>query len=725
MKVTRTPLSLTVCTFLFCQLGTGCSAPSGPSAPAARHVPPSVAQILPLEYLESNSSGSRPSWLDHVPADKDGMHFQVGMSEFRTSQAEADEAAMQAALVKIGAYVGVRVSQVEEVVRRVSGQESGILDGTIDTTGRTNTVVNVLIARAKASQFYRQKFRAMRGSTFQGDAYSSAVLVTIPLDEIRTAKDWVENEKLAAEEEKLRAMAEHAARLEAIARTLTAAEVMRTLALLQEEWRRLDGVASDFEARGGSYQGQVAALRAAQRALLGKVNEVAAALHVDTGRLAFRMLPQTDGQTLSVWVWMKDAGRYRPVERLPLLLRLASGAVLGRTMTSKDGQADFTMAASWSAGEVRVSIDSEAPVLHGFTEEFLATLSRVEGRLTITPLPADLEGAVRGMLGHLFTGPALAPPKVGKVILGPITYGDSGQGSEFAYLLKKELSRYLTMVPGLEVVTPRPRNVAEVARILQGQTNRGPATGGGLVAEAPVTRGISIIGASSTQAVIDGADAALETVYSVRGGEVLVDLSLRQAASDVLLRSVSAALRREQLPSGIELIPRRDALMVPGQASTPAAGAIRLEVASHLGDGQTYAEGDTISYFVNLDHDAYLLLVYEDAAGHLIRILPNPFSGDGFHRAGSTLQIPTSRDPFEFTIAPPFGRERVWAFAASVPFPKLPGVELDNGLALLDGRVADLLRRIRTVADRPGVAYGEAQTMITTVSGKDDSSVRH
>lgn len=699
-----------------CLLAAACAPPADRSRLAGPSVPPPVERRAPVEYQPAESSGSRPGWLDQVPADRDGLHFQVGMGEYRTTQVEADEAAMQAALVKIGSYVGVQVSQVEEVVRRVSGKESGVLDGTIDTTGKTQLAVNVLIAKAKASQFYRQKFRAMQGKVFQGEAFSSAVLVAVPLEEIRRAREWVEAEKARAEEEKQKILAESARRLEAVDRALAGGEVLRAIDLLQQEWQRLEGVAADFGRRGGAFAGQLAGLAEAQRALPGKTNEVVSALHIDTGRLSPCLLQQTDAQTISVWAWVRYAGGYRPAERLPLVLRQGSGAVLARAVTGKEGQADFSVASNWPSGEIRIVVDTASPALNGFMEQFLFSLSRVEGCLTLTPLPADLEGAVRGAVARLFAGPALAPPRVGKVILGPITYGDSGQGSEFAYLLKKELSRHLTGIPGLEVLSPRTRNAAEVTRALQERKAAAKVEeGAAQVAIAPATRGISLIGASATQAVIDGADAALETVYAVRGGDVVMDLSLRQAASDVLLRSASVGVRREKLPAGVELIPRLED--GPGQAPAAAGGAIRLEVASHLGDGQTYAEGDTISYFVNLDRDAYLLLVYEDAERHLIRILPNRHSGDGFYRADSTLQIPGARDPFEFTITAPFGRERVWAFAASSPFPSLAGTELDNGLVLLEGSLNQVLERVRAVARRPGVAYGEAQTMITTVSG--------
>jgi hypothetical protein len=341
-------------------------------------------------------------------------------------------------------------------------------------------------------------------------------------------------------------------------------------------------------------------------------------------------------------------------------------------------------------------------------EPLLRSLARVESRVSVIAAETDLDGAVRMAVADLFRGPSSGPLPAQRVVVGPVTYGETGLGSEFAPLLKRYLSEYLIRVRGLEVVVPRQREVAAVARAAQ-------------------TRGITArktpsLGSAATQASIDQADAGLEITYSFFGEEeVRVSLALKEAGTDILLGAASASIDRRTLPPGISLAP---ALTAPHPLPRPAANAgIRLELTSHLGDGQTYTEGESISYFVNLDRDAYLLLIYEDAGGNLIRILPNKYSGKGFYRKGSTVEIPGENDGFEFTITPPFGVERVWAFAASVPFPHLPGTELENGLLLLREDMNTLLRRVRTAAG--GNGYGEALTTVTTIPRKRSVALSH
>ncbi len=38
---------------------------------------------------------------------------------------------------------------------------------------------------------------------------------------------------------------------------------------------------------------------------------------------------------------------------------------------------------------------------------------------------------------------------------------------------------------------------------------------------------------------------------------------------------------------------------------------ININITTHLGDHQTFMEGDVISFFLSLDKDAYLLVIYE------------------------------------------------------------------------------------------------------------------
>ena len=140
---------------------------------------------------------------------------------------------------------------------------------------------------------------------------------------------------------------------------------------------------------------------------------------------------------------------------------------------------------------------------------------------------------------------------------------------------------------------------------------------------------------------------------------------------------------------------------------------ITLEITTHLGDNQNFVSGDTISFFVSMDRDAYLLIIYQNAKKELIQILPNTYNKKSFYKKGNFFQIPDEKKPFNFKISAPFGREKIMAFASSRSFPNLKGVTTKSGLKLLQGNLESVLKKLRKNDRRRG-AYGEASLKLST-----------
>jgi len=137
-----------------------------------------------------------------------------------------------------------------------------------------------------------------------------------------------------------------------------------------------------------------------------------------------------------------------------------------------------------------------------------------------------------------------------------------------------------------------------------------------------------------------------------------------------------------------------------------------VDITTHLGDGQRFREGDEISLLLSLDRDAYVLLIYRDAAGRLSRLLPLPGKTDQHMAAGAFLPFPDKQAGLRLTVTPPFGREAAWLFAAGIPFPL---AEIDT-LSATVGNFDALLQRIRRHGN--GIAYGEARTLIDTEAAR-------
>jgi len=150
------------------------------------------------------------------------------------------------------------------------------------------------------------------------------------------------------------------------------------------------------------------------------------------------------------------------------------------------------------------------------------------------------------------------------------------------------------------------------------------------------------------------------------------------------------------------------------ETKQPRNEPIQFEITTHLGDNQTFKQGDVISFMVSLDKDAYLSLIYQDASGNLIQILPNELASNNFYEAGLFLAVPNREQAFRLTVSPPFGRETLWGFASSAPLPTLTGESLHNGFVIIGKDMAEVLKTLRP--KQTGIQYGEAKTTLTTIA---------
>jgi len=330
-------------------------------------------------------------------------------------------------------------------------------------------------------------------------------------------------------------------------------------------------------------------------------------------------------------------------------------------------------------------------------------LAKSRKQLALVGAREDVEGASWLAVTALFQGVSVQSLPARKVFVGPVTYEESGQGGRFARMLSDQVRQDLTKIEGLTVVEPRERNVENLAQAAKTRE---------LLAASQKGQTVVPMDAPAMQAVIDDAEAALEGRYVALGDRLRVDLSLKQAGTDVLLAAASAYIQRGLVPPGLDVVPPTP--VTYEAAPAPTAQPIAVDVTSELGTGRTWQEGDFVSYFVSTNRDAYLLLIYETADHDMMQLLPNPYSGPAFYQAGRFIRIPEKTDVYGFRVAPPFGLERVWAFASSRPFPTLSGVE-QGGVKVLEGDMGSVLAAVRASGRSAGAAYGEACTAITTV----------
>jgi uncharacterized protein DUF4384 len=84
-------------------------------------------------------------------------------------------------------------------------------------------------------------------------------------------------------------------------------------------------------------------------------------------------------------------------------------------------------------------------------------------------------------------------------------------------------------------------------------------------------------------------------------------------------------------------------------------------------DHTRYQQGDTIKLYMKANKPFYARVVYKDAEGQLVQLLPNPYRRENYFNGGTIYELPTGRDTYELEITPPYGQEEIMLFASTLP----------------------------------------------------------
>lgn len=84
-------------------------------------------------------------------------------------------------------------------------------------------------------------------------------------------------------------------------------------------------------------------------------------------------------------------------------------------------------------------------------------------------------------------------------------------------------------------------------------------------------------------------------------------------------------------------------------------------------DKSKYSQGEKIRVFVKGNRPFYGRVVYQDASGTLVQILPNPYRKNSYFNGGAVYEIPSADDRFDLEVSAPFGPEKITLFASTSP----------------------------------------------------------
>ncbi len=113
-------------------------------------------------------------------------------------------------------------------------------------------------------------------------------------------------------------------------------------------------------------------------------------------------------------------------------------------------------------------------------------------------------------------------------------------------------------------------------------------------------------------------------------------------------------------------------------------------------DKKSYKAGEKVKVYIKGNKPFYARVLYKDASGETIQILPNPHRSDNYFNGGSMYEIPAGNDKFDLEVSPPFGEENVIVYASTTPLGEI-GVETRGGVYQVKTKAKDVGLKTRGI----------------------------
>lgn len=139
-------------------------------------------------------------------------------------------------------------------------------------------------------------------------------------------------------------------------------------------------------------------------------------------------------------------------------------------------------------------------------------------------------------------------------------------------------------------------------------------------------------------------------------------------------------------------------------------------------DKQSYSNGEIIKIFLRGNKHFFARVIYRNAAGEVLQLLPNPYRKSNFFSSGQVYELPSADDRFDIEVIPPFGTEVITVFGSTA---QLGEIELKKTSAIykVETKAEDVAIKTRGVAivekigtsDNDDTAdFSETKVIITT-----------
>jgi len=143
-------------------------------------------------------------------------------------------------------------------------------------------------------------------------------------------------------------------------------------------------------------------------------------------------------------------------------------------------------------------------------------------------------------------------------------------------------------------------------------------------------------------------------------------------------------------------------------------------------DRKEYKDGEKIRIYLKGNKPFYGKVIYRQADGSLVQLLPNPYRDQDYFNGGTVYELPSGEDRFDMEVTAPFGSENVTAYASTVRTGDL-NVALVGAVFSVENRPADVpiaTRGVKLVQKGEGsvqqatAEFSEAVAIVITKAGQ-------
>ncbi|RME62703.1 MAG: DUF4384 domain-containing protein [Nitrospirae bacterium] len=144
-----------------------------------------------------------------------------------------------------------------------------------------------------------------------------------------------------------------------------------------------------------------------------------------------------------------------------------------------------------------------------------------------------------------------------------------------------------------------------------------------------------------------------------------------------------------------EVIPDEKAMKATSEAEDMDDPSAPLKVRIWT-DKKQYLKGERVKIYLKGNKPFYARVIYRQADGTMVQILPNPYRRDNYFQGGVVYEIPSGPDRFDLEVTPPFGEEYLILYASTEPLGELE-LEQTGGVYAVKTALKDIGQMTRGI----------------------------